>query len=62
MPWLKANGFGDYVKTEESAKWGELKKGLAFVGSFATEEQLRAAASFMLGTLRATREQEAPHE
>ena len=29
---------------------------------FATEEQLRAAASFMLGTLRATREQEAPHE
>ena len=31
-------------------------------GSFATEEQLRAAASFMLGTLRATREQEAAHE
>ena len=36
VPWLKANGFGDYVKTEESAKWGELKKGLTFVGSVAT--------------------------
>lgn len=36
MPWLKANGFGDYVKTEESTKWGELKKGLTFVGSVAT--------------------------
>lgn len=34
----------------------------SFGGSFATEEQLRAAASFMLGTLRATREQEAAHE
>ena len=36
VPWLKANGFSDYVKTEESAKWGELKKGLTFVGSVAT--------------------------
>lgn len=36
VPWLKANGFSDYVKTEESAKWGELKKGLTFVVSVAT--------------------------
>lgn len=43
---------------------GDIVKELieSFGGSFATEEQLRAAASFMLGTLRATREQEAPHE
>ena len=43
---------------------GDIVKELieSFGGSFATEEQLRAAASFMLGTLRATREQEAAHE
>lgn len=43
---------------------GEILKGLVeeFGGSFATEEQLRAAAAFMLGTLRATREQEVAHE
>lgn len=42
----------------------EILKGLVeeFGGSFATEEQLRAAAAFMLGTLRATREQEVAHE
>ena len=43
---------------------GDIVKELieSFGGSFATEEQLRAAASFMLGTLRATREKEARHE
>lgn len=43
---------------------GDIVKELieSFGGSFATEEQLRAAASFMLGTLRATREQEVAHE
>jgi len=43
---------------------GEILKGLVeeFGGSFATEDQLRAAAAFMLGTLRATREQEVAHE
>lgn len=43
---------------------GEILKGLVeeFGGSFATGEQLKAAAAFMLGTLRATREQEVAHE
>lgn len=36
VPWLKANGYGDYVKVEESAKWGELKKKLIFTGTVAT--------------------------
>ena len=33
-----------------------------FGGTFATEDQLTTALSFMLGTLRATREKEAKHE
>ena len=33
-----------------------------FGGTFATEDQLTTALSFMLGTLRATREKEARHE
>ena len=33
-----------------------------FGGTFATEDQLTTALSFMLGTLRATREKEAAHE
>ena len=33
-----------------------------FGGTFATEDQLTAALSFMLGTLRAAREKEARHE
>lgn len=28
VPWLKANGYTDFVKTEEKATWGELKKKL----------------------------------
>ena len=36
VPWLKANGYGDLVKVEESAKWGELKKKLTFAGTNAT--------------------------
>lgn len=54
--------FDEQDVTAEQA--GDIVKELieSFGGSFATEEQLRAAASFMLGTLRATREQEAPHE
>ena len=54
--------FDEQDVTAEQA--GDIVKELieSFGGSFTTEEQLRAAASFMLGTLRATREQEAPHE
>ena len=54
--------FDEQDVTAEQA--GDIVKELieSFGGSFATEEQLRAAASFMLGTLRATREQEAAHE
>lgn len=36
VPWLRANGFADLVKVEESAKWGELKKKLTFTGAVAT--------------------------
>lgn len=39
VPWLRANGFGDFVKTTESAKWGELKKKVMLVGSVATIEE-----------------------
>ena len=38
VPWLRANGYGDLVKVEESAKWGELKKLLAYTGEIATIE------------------------
>ena len=43
---------------------GEIVKELAeeFGGTFATTEQLKAAAAFMLGTLRASRDQEVAHE
>lgn len=43
---------------------GEIIAALAeqFGGTFATEDQLTTALSFMLGTLRATREKEAQHE
>lgn len=36
VTWLKANGYADLVKVEESAKWGELKKKLTFAGTVAT--------------------------
>lgn len=36
VPWLKANGYGNYVKVEERAMWGELKKQLTFVGTIPT--------------------------
>ena len=36
VPWLRANGFEDLVKVEESSKWGELKKKLTFTGAVAT--------------------------
>lgn len=38
VPWLKANGYGDLVKVEETAKWGELKKLLTYTGEIATIE------------------------
>lgn len=43
---------------------GEIIAALAeqFGGTFATEDRLTTALSFMLGTLRATREKEAAHE
>lgn len=39
VPWLKANGLGDYVKTKETAAWGDLKKMLTFAGGVATIEE-----------------------
>lgn len=39
VPWLKANGYTDFVKVEESAKWGELKKRLIYTGTVATIEE-----------------------
>lgn len=30
VPWLKENGYAEFVKTEEKATWGELKKKLNF--------------------------------
>ena len=38
VPWLRANGYGDLVKVEESAKWGELKKLLTYTGEIAAIE------------------------
>lgn len=38
VPWLRANGYDELVKVEESAKWGELKKMLAYTGEIATIE------------------------
>lgn len=35
VPWLRANGYGELVKVEESAKWGELKKLLNYTGDMA---------------------------
>lgn len=39
VPWLRANGLGDLVKVEESAKWGDLKKMLTFAGGVAMLEE-----------------------
>ena len=36
MKWLRENGYESLVKVEESARWGELKKQLRFVGTVAT--------------------------
>lgn len=36
VKWLRDNGYGDLVKVEESARWGDLKKMLRFVGPVAT--------------------------
>lgn len=36
VPWLRENGREDLVKVEESARWGELKKQLTFIGTLAT--------------------------
>lgn len=53
---------GDEVITPEQA--GEVVNELAeqFGGVYVTEEQFKAAAAFVLGTLRAGRDQEVPHE
>lgn len=32
MPWLKANGYGELVKVEESTRWADLKKLLSYTG------------------------------
>lgn len=39
VPWLKANGYGELVKVEETAMWGELKKKLTFTGTVATIQE-----------------------
>ena len=54
--------FDEQDVTAEQA--GDIVKELieSFGGTFATEDQLTTALSFMLGTLRATREKEARHE
>lgn len=39
VPWLRANGLGEFVKVKESAAWGDLKKKLTFVGGVATIEE-----------------------
>lgn len=36
MPWLKANGYGELVKVEESTCWADLKKLLSYTGDIAT--------------------------
>lgn len=37
VPWLKANGYTDFIKVEEKATWGELKKKLNYEsGTMAT--------------------------
>lgn len=39
VAWLRENGHEDLVKVEESARWGDLKKKLSFVGTVATIEE-----------------------
>ena len=68
----KSNGYESlarharYVTTDDVTPEhaGEIIAALAeqFGGTFATEDQLTTALSFMLGTLRAAREKEARHE
>ena len=36
VPWLKANGYGELVKVEESTCWADLKKLLSYTGDIAT--------------------------
>ena len=36
MPWLKANGYGELTKVEESTRWADLKKLLSYTGGIAT--------------------------
>ncbi len=36
VPWLKANGYGELVKVEESTRWADLKKLLSYTGDIAT--------------------------
>lgn len=38
LEWLKSCNLSDYVKVEESPMWGELKKKLKIIGSFAVIE------------------------
>lgn len=37
--WLAANGFTDYIKTEQSPRWGEFKKILDFSGGTAVVKE-----------------------
>lgn len=36
VPWLKANGYDELVKVEESTRWADLKKLLSYTGDIAT--------------------------
>ena len=55
---------GEIIAALAEQYGGEIIAALAeqYGGTFATEDQLTTALSFMLGTLRATREKEARHE
>ena len=44
VPWLKANGYGELVKVEESTRWADLKKLLSYTGDIATLTETAAAA------------------
>lgn len=39
LEWLAANGYTDYIKTEQSPRWGELKKILDFSGGAAVVKE-----------------------
>ena len=45
VPWLKANGYSELVKVEESTRWADLKKLLSYTGDIATLTKKTEAAA-----------------